>query len=102
MVISPQYDIPFVISKVISDKQERDRPRMLVEAIALARTGNFLMKSTSVKRFFVVAIYVDANMVVSRYVVMQDEDDNAGRKPVSVHAMVGVSYSRKRTGVHSS
>ena len=63
MVISPQYKI--IISEVISDKTEKDRFRMLVEAIALARVGHFLLQSTSKKMFFVVAIYVNAEMVAS-------------------------------------
>ncbi|KAF8554805.1 hypothetical protein OG21DRAFT_1017232 [Imleria badia] len=85
MVVSPHHGIPFIISEVISDVNESDRRRVLVEAIALARTGQFLLKSSSKKRFFVVALYVDANMVVSRYIVMQTGDVNAGRKPVSIH-----------------
>jgi len=78
MVFSPKFEIPFVISEVVSDKGEADRCRMLVEAIALARAGQFLLQSGSKKRFFVVAIYVDADMVASRYIVMQTEDGNAG------------------------
>ena len=96
MVVSPQFEIPFVISEVISDKKE-DRCKMLVEAIALARAGRFLLRSGSKKRFFVVAIYVDAGMVASRYIVMQTEGGNTAQdnKPVSVHTIVVMSYSRK-------
>ncbi|KAG6380506.1 hypothetical protein JVT61DRAFT_8665 [Boletus reticuloceps] len=86
MVFSSQFDIPFVICEVVSDRWQSDRSRMLVQAAALARTGQFLLRSSS-KKFFVVAIYVDASMVVSRYIVMQTEGGDAerDRKPVSIH-----------------
>ncbi|KAN0081581.1 hypothetical protein V8E55_009205, partial [Tylopilus felleus] len=77
MVISPQFRIPFIISEVISNKTQNDRWRMLVEAIPLARAGQFLLKPTSKKTFFVVAIYVTANLVASRYIVMPTEDGDA-------------------------
>jgi hypothetical protein len=90
MVVSPQFQIPFVICEVISDKHERDRSRMLVQAVALARTGQFLLRPASTKKFFVVAIYVDANMVASRYIVMEVGDGDACNdlKPVSDHDCV--------------
>ena len=56
---------------------------MLVQAIAVARAGQYLLKSTSKKRFFVVAIYVNADMVASRYIVMQTNPGNEEQKPVS-------------------
>jgi len=109
MVVSPQYDIPFVISEVISQEQQQDRSRMLIQAIALARTGQFLMQSTSKRRFFVVAIYVDAHMVASRYIVMQtglETTTNANplhyRRAVSVRDSAGLRYSMKWPGVHPS
>lgn len=74
MVASPLFSVPFVISEMISESKENkenDRSRMLVEAIALARAGQFLLKSTSEKRFFVVAICLDISLVASRYIVMQ-------------------------------
>ena len=73
MVLSPEYKIPFIISEVISDKTEKGRFRMLVEEIALARAGHFLLQSTSRRRFFVVAIYVNAEIVAFRYIAMQTE-----------------------------
>ncbi|KAN0081577.1 hypothetical protein V8E55_009201 [Tylopilus felleus] len=99
MVISPQFRIPFIISEVISNKTQNDRWRMLVEAIPLARAGQFLLKPTSKKTFFVVAIYVTADLIASRYIVMPTEDGNAKKKgntekkdntkqevdPVSIH-----------------
>ena len=39
MVISPQYEIIFLVSEMISHKTEKDRCRMLAEAIAVARAG---------------------------------------------------------------
>ncbi|KAH0825996.1 hypothetical protein J3R83DRAFT_7465, partial [Lanmaoa asiatica] len=103
MIISSQFQIPFVICEVISDKHERDRSRMLVQAVALARTGQFLLRPASTKKFFVVAIYVDADMVVSRYIVMETGDGDAcnGRKPVSDHDCTGcVAEKSVQVSVH--
>ncbi|KAN0081506.1 Protein kinase-like domain containing protein [Tylopilus felleus] len=89
MVISPQFRIPFVISEVISDETENSRYRMLIEATVLARAGRFLFQCNSEKRFFVVAIYVNANMVASRYIVMDTggggPENEEASKPVSIH-----------------
>ncbi|KAN0081523.1 hypothetical protein V8E55_009147 [Tylopilus felleus] len=89
MVISPQFRIPFVISEVISDETENSRYRMLIEATVLARAGRFLLQCNSEKRFFVVAIYVNANMVASRYIVMDTggggPENEEASKPVSIH-----------------
>ena len=97
MVISPQFRIPFVISEVISDETENSRYRMLIEATVLARAGRFLLQCNSEKRFFVVAIYVNANMVASRYIVMDTggggPENEEASKPVSVHSLVILSYS---------
>ena len=89
MVFSSQFDIPFVICEVISDRWQGDRSRMLIEATALARVGQCLLRPTSQKKFFVVAIYVDGNMVVSRYIVMQTE----GGDPKSDHRPVSTQWS---------
>ena len=116
MVISPRFHIPFIISEVISNKTESDRWRMLVEAIPLARAGQFLLKPTSKKTFFVVAIYVTADLVASRYIVMSTRDGNAKKKsnaekkdnmkkevdPVSIDSAIIPSYSWKCAGVYSS
>jgi hypothetical protein len=94
MVFSSQFDIPFVICEVVSDSWQSDRSRMLVQATALARTGQFILRSSSKKKFSVVALYVDDNMVVSRYIVMQTEGDSAegDHKPVSDHDRVGMRH----------
>lgn len=67
---------------------------MLIQATALARTGQIILRSSSKKKFFVVALYVDDDMVVSRYIVMQTRGDNAegDRKPVSDHGRVGMRH----------
>ncbi|KAG6374813.1 hypothetical protein JVT61DRAFT_4197 [Boletus reticuloceps] len=87
MVVSARFEIPFVICEVISDKWQSDRYRMLVHATALARAGQFLLRSTSRQKFFLVAIYLDADMVASRYIVMESEggSDECERRPVSIH-----------------
>jgi hypothetical protein len=103
MVVSPQFQIPFVICEVISDKHERDRSRMLVQAVALARTGQFLLRPASTKKFFVVAIYVDANMVASRYIVMEVGDGDACNdlKPVSDYDCVEcITEKRVQVSIH--
>ena len=95
MVFSPRFDIPFVICEVVSDKPESDRSRMAVQAIALARTGQFLLRSSSKRNFFVVALYVDADMVVTQYIAMQTEGDDeaeSGDKPVGDHDCVGIRH----------
>ncbi|KAN0081514.1 hypothetical protein V8E55_009138 [Tylopilus felleus] len=86
MVISRKHRIPFVISEVISNRNETDRYRMLIQATALARAGHSLLKS-STGTFFIVAIYLDAKMVASRYIVMQHPSDQKGipSKKVSIH-----------------
>ena len=50
MVISPQYEISFVISEVISDKQEHNCPWMLVEVISLALIASEIYLSEKVFR----------------------------------------------------
>ena len=76
---------------------------MLVEAIALARVGHFLLQSTSQKRFFVVAIYVNAEMVASRYVVMQTEGHDTGgnHKPVVfTDLLCCITYGSGQVSIH--
>jgi hypothetical protein len=110
-VISPSHGIPFVISEMISQNKESDRCGMLVQAISLARAGQSLLQSTSSRKFFVVAVYVNAAMVVSRYIVMQTGRDNSSGnkennlykdKAVSVPIFDARSHSRKCIGLHSS
>ncbi|KAI5987634.1 hypothetical protein EDD15DRAFT_1473424 [Pisolithus albus] len=81
MVSSAGHLIPFFVSEVISKKNQEDRYRMLLQAIAVARAGKKLLKETSKRPFFVVAVYLDMEMVASRYIVTQtgrDRDDPAG------------------------
>ncbi|KAH0831420.1 hypothetical protein J3R83DRAFT_14092, partial [Lanmaoa asiatica] len=87
MIFSPRFDIPFVFCEVVSDKPESDRSRMAVQATALARTGQFLLRSRSRRKFFVVALYVDADMVVTRYIAMQTEggDEAESSMQVAIH-----------------
>ena len=71
MVTSISFLCPFIISEVISNEQETDRHRMLLQAIATAQAGQYLMKTG--ERFFVVAIYLTANLTAERYIVAQTE-----------------------------
>ncbi|KAI5988876.1 hypothetical protein EDC04DRAFT_2912387 [Pisolithus marmoratus] len=76
MVSSQGHLIPFFVSEVISMKSEDDRFRMLLQAIAAARAGKILLKKTAERKFFVVAVYLNKNMIASRYIVMQTGQDN--------------------------
>jgi len=49
---------PFLVCEVISQKKEEDQYRMLLQAIAVARAGQFLMVDGALKTFFVVAIHL--------------------------------------------
>lgn len=106
MVASPLFSVPFVISEMISESKENkenDRSRMLVEAIALARAGQFLLKSTSEKRFFVVAICLDISLVASRYIVMQTgQGDGAETEAFYKDKAVSVSITNMLTSSRST
>ncbi|KAL4062964.1 kinase-like domain-containing protein [Scleroderma citrinum] len=81
-VVYREYLCPLVISETISQKKESDRWRMLLQAIAAARAGHFLMRRGTEKHFFVVAIYLRATLEAERYIVMQT---SAGpSNPVSI------------------
>jgi hypothetical protein len=49
----PYFFFPFLVCEVISQKKEEDRYRMLLQAIAIARAGQFLMVDGAPKPFFV-------------------------------------------------
>ena len=66
---------PVIISNVVSQKDESDEARMLLQAVALSRAGNYLMKSTSDKTFFMVVIYLSKNLQVHRYIVKPENRD---------------------------
>jgi len=59
-----------MIGEVVSDKGESDRYLMLLQAIAAARVGNYLMASSTLP-FVLMAIYVTKKLVVERYLVCQ-------------------------------
>jgi hypothetical protein len=70
---------------------------MLLQATAVARAGQYLMKADTPMRFFVVAVYLRADLTAERYVVTTTESDTdtgpdtgaeLGRKACrSVHAL---------------
>jgi len=82
-VIHSNFGIPFVVGEIISKPKEEDRYRMLVQAIAQARTGDYLMKPGSEMQFFIIAIYVTASMKVERYIVTKDNMSQNHRKVCS-------------------
>ncbi|KAG1734454.1 uncharacterized protein EDB91DRAFT_1250976 [Suillus paluster] len=69
MVLSPKFLCPFLISEVVSQEKEEDQYRMLLQAITVARAGQYLIRKGAPVHFFVVAIYLRANLTVERYVV---------------------------------
>jgi hypothetical protein len=71
MVTSILFLCPFIILEVISNEQETDRHCMLLQAIATAWAGQYLMKTGD--QFFIVVIYLTANLVTERYIVAQTE-----------------------------
>ncbi|KAG6372758.1 hypothetical protein JVT61DRAFT_7155 [Boletus reticuloceps] len=56
---------------IVSDRQETDRYRMLLQGIAAVRVICILKKLDSKKYLFVVAVYLKANLTVERYTIMQ-------------------------------
>lgn len=64
--------LPLVIGEIISQLNEKDRFRMLLQAIALARLVSELRKSKSKIQPFIVAIYLTGDMVAERYIVMKE------------------------------
>jgi len=63
--------LPLVIGGIISFRNEKDRFRMLLQAIALARLVSELRKSGSTAQPFIVAIYVTGELRAERYIVMK-------------------------------
>jgi hypothetical protein len=66
-----QAALPLVIGEVVSFQDEKDRYRMLVQAIALARLISELRTSESTEPPFIVAIYLTKDLTAERYIVMK-------------------------------
>lgn len=49
---------------------------MLLQGIAITRAGNYLTKSHSKQTFFTVAIYLTADLIAERYIIIQVEPEN--------------------------
>jgi len=92
MVSSRSFLCPFLISEVVSDGDESDRFRMLLEAIAVARAGQYLTRQG---QFFVVAVYLRANLIAERYVVA-----NIGSRAVFFCSSSPFSFLTGRSGFH--
>ncbi|KAF8804871.1 hypothetical protein BYT27DRAFT_6685730 [Phlegmacium glaucopus] len=63
-------DLPLIVAEVVSQKNEEDRYRMLLQAIALARLVFQLRRSESTAHPFIVGIYLTASLNAERYIVM--------------------------------
>lgn len=78
-VISKAFLCPFIIAEIVSQPQQKDRYRMLVEGIAAVRAGRYLSKSDA-PRFFVVAIYLTANLHAERYILTEDGSGGSNKQ----------------------
>ena len=63
MISSRTFLSPFLIFEVVSDDDESYTLRMLLEAVAVAQTGQYL---TCQGQFFVVAVYLCAISIAKR------------------------------------
>lgn len=68
--------LTLVIGEVISFRNEKDRYRMLLQAIALARLVSELRISGSTEQLFIVAIYLTRNLTAERYIVMKSRGES--------------------------
>jgi hypothetical protein len=68
---SGRFALPLIIGEVVSFKDEKDRYRMLLQAVALARLIFALRKSGSTEQPFIVAVYLTRSMTADRYIVMK-------------------------------
>jgi hypothetical protein len=68
--------LPLVIGEVVSFRDEKDRFRMLLQAIALARLVSELRKPGSTEHPFIVAIYLSKEMIAERYIVMKSRAES--------------------------
>ncbi|KAF8873428.1 hypothetical protein BD779DRAFT_1477011 [Infundibulicybe gibba] len=82
MVEFTELRYPLIISEVISLKNKSDRTRMLLQAIAMARAGQYLINEG--EQFFVVAIYLDAGLVAERYMVAQIGSNDKARDRIAL------------------
>ena len=62
--------VPLVIGEVVSNVNESDRYRMLLQAVALARLVPELCTG-STEQLFIVAIYLTKKLTADRYILMK-------------------------------
>ena len=82
------FALPLIIGEVVSEKVEKGRYRMLLQAIALARLVFALRKSGSTEHPFITAVYLTKDMTAEIYIVMKlhsDSDEVVHRLRVSQH-----------------
>ena len=73
-LVSAAHLCHFIVGEVISQKNESDRYRMLLQAIVAARVGRYLMQSDKTP-FILMALYLRKDLTVERYLVSQAGDD---------------------------
>ena len=69
-LVSAPHLCHFIVGEVISQKDESDRYRMLLQAMVAARVGKHLMKSDKTP-FILMALYLRKDLTVERYLVSQ-------------------------------
>ena len=62
-LVSKTYLCHFIIGEVVSQKDESDRYRMLLQALMVARVGRFLVKSDKTP-FILMALYLKKDLTV--------------------------------------
>ena len=69
-LVSKTYLCHFIIGEVVSQKDESDRYRMLLQALVAAHVGRFLVKSDKTP-FILMALYLKKDLTVEQYLVSQ-------------------------------
>ena len=66
------FAFPLILGEIVSDPDKgKDRFRMLLQAVALARVIFALRKAGSTQYPFIVAVYLTQDMTAERYIVMK-------------------------------
>ena len=74
-IISSKLGCPFLLCEVDSNKNKKDKHRMLAVATSAARVGQYLLEGTT-DLFVLMAIFVTKDFIVERYLVSQTKVDD--------------------------
>jgi hypothetical protein len=70
-------NFPHLLLEVVSQPNESDRFRMLLQASCMSRIGNWLRASTSRKPIVNMAIYIDKRFEATQYLLYQPDVGSA-------------------------